>query len=241
MTEGLDVAELEDERDFLLASLADLEREHDAGDLDDLDYVALKDDYTARAARVLRALEAGGATAAPVPTGDRRRRVGTVVLVALFAVVAGVLVSQAVGRREPGAVATGDVRRTTTEKLNRAGSLLATDIDAAIDLYDEVLDDDPDNVEALAYKGWALTLSGKGSGLTDLIKAATADPTYPDAHAFLAIVFYRNGFLDEASRELDLLDALDPPAQIRELTDGLRDKVEQLRAAAATSTTTPAP
>ncbi|MCL2393692.1 MAG: hypothetical protein FWC87_03300 [Acidimicrobiaceae bacterium] len=57
--------ELEEERDFLLRSLADLEAEHDAADLDDPDYRALKDDYTARAAAVLRALEAPAQEAPP--------------------------------------------------------------------------------------------------------------------------------------------------------------------------------
>jgi tetratricopeptide (TPR) repeat protein len=54
----LDRAMLEDQRDFLLTSLRDLEAEHDAGDIGDLDYEHLRDDYTARAAGVLRALEA---------------------------------------------------------------------------------------------------------------------------------------------------------------------------------------
>ncbi|HYZ97739.1 MAG TPA: hypothetical protein VE575_03240, partial [Acidimicrobiales bacterium] len=60
-TRGLDpdaLAALEEQRDFLLRSLEDLEREHDAGDVDDHDYAALKDDYTARAARTIRAIEA---------------------------------------------------------------------------------------------------------------------------------------------------------------------------------------
>ena len=39
------------------ASLEDLDREHDAGDLEDDDYQTLKDDYTARAADVLRAID----------------------------------------------------------------------------------------------------------------------------------------------------------------------------------------
>ena len=50
-------ASLEDERDFLLRSLDDLESEFDAGDLDDADYRRLKSDYTARAAEVIRRLE----------------------------------------------------------------------------------------------------------------------------------------------------------------------------------------
>jgi hypothetical protein len=50
---------LVDERDFLLRSLRDLEAEHGAGDIGDVDYQNLRDDYTARAAAVLRALAAG--------------------------------------------------------------------------------------------------------------------------------------------------------------------------------------
>ena len=66
------LAELEEERAFLLRSLDDLDRERDAGDLDEHDYVELRDGYTARAAAVLRELEArpGGAA------GPRLRRAG---------------------------------------------------------------------------------------------------------------------------------------------------------------------
>jgi hypothetical protein len=236
-----DVAELEDERDFLLSSLEDLERERAAGDLDDHDYTALRDDYTARAASVIRAIAAGSAPApTPAPEGRRGRTIAVGALVALFALVTGVLVAQSVGRRDPGELSSGGVRQSVTEKLNEAGRLLGTDPAAAIELYGEVLEQDAGNVEALTYRGWGLYLSGSsGEGLTSLIDAATADPQYPDVHAFLAVVFFRNGLVDEASRELDRLDALDPPAQIRDLTSGLRDQVEAARA--STTTTAPAP
>ena len=56
-TQGADGTELEEERDFLLRSLDDLDQERAAGDIDEADYQALHDDYTARAARVLRHLE----------------------------------------------------------------------------------------------------------------------------------------------------------------------------------------
>ena len=55
------LAELEDERRFLLRSLRDLDAEHAAGDVDDHDYATLRDGYTKRAADVLRAIEAGRA------------------------------------------------------------------------------------------------------------------------------------------------------------------------------------
>ena len=74
--------QLEDEKSFLLQSLADLEREHDAGDVDDDDYVALKDSYTARAARLIAELEQGST---PTPNTRRRRNVAWVVLVVVLA------------------------------------------------------------------------------------------------------------------------------------------------------------
>ena len=49
---------LEEQRDFLLASLRDLERERQAGDVDDADYHALRSSYTARAADIIRRLDA---------------------------------------------------------------------------------------------------------------------------------------------------------------------------------------
>lgn len=228
---------LEDQRDFLLRSLEDLEREHAAGDIDVADYAALRDDYTARAAGVLRAL---AADAAPVPTGRARqspRRLATVAGVVAFAVLTGVLVAQMAGRREAGDTITGDARVTITEKLNRAGRLGSDgDYEAAIALYDEVLVDEPQQAEALTYKGWMLFLDGdSGGGVRSLIAGATADPSYPDAQALLAVVLFRNGLVDEAARALARLDALDPPPDIRALTDGLRSQIE---AAVATTTTT---
>ena len=52
-----EIARLEEERDHLLASLEDLDREFAAGDMDELDHRTLRDDYTTRAAAVLEALD----------------------------------------------------------------------------------------------------------------------------------------------------------------------------------------
>lgn len=232
-------AALDEQREFLLASLEDLEREHEVGDVDEHDYLALKDDYTARAAAVLRTMDA---PAAPRPSrAAGRRSLGRVMasgaLVLAFAVLAGVLVAQTAGRRDSGEVITGGIRQSITEKLNEAGRRGgAGEVEAAIELYDEVLADDPGNAEAQAYKGWLQTLSGDDeAGLESLLAAATASPEYPDVHAFLAIVFFRNGLVVQAANELDRLDRLDPPAAIRDLTADLRGRVE----AALATTTTP--
>jgi tetratricopeptide (TPR) repeat protein len=220
-------AALEEQRDFLLRSLEDLEREHDAGDVDEHDYAALKDDYTARAAAVLRSLEQGHGRAPATRRPPMRRRVVTVVGVLAFAGLAGLLVAQASGRRDAGELGSGDVRL-----LNEG------DTKGAIGLYDEVLVDQPTNAEALTYRGWAqYTFAGqREAGLTSLLEAATANPTYPDVHAFLAIVFFRNGLVEQASRELDRLDALDPPPEMIQLTTGLRAKIDAALAGTTTST-----
>jgi len=80
--DGRSMEELEEERDFLLRSLDDLDRERTAGDLDPADYMALKDDYTARAAAVLRAIDRSAAgrrkrpAGAPQPDWARYRATG---------------------------------------------------------------------------------------------------------------------------------------------------------------------
>jgi tetratricopeptide (TPR) repeat protein len=246
MSEDAHRAALEDQREFLLRSLDDLEREHEAGDVDDHDYAALRDDYTVRAARVLRALGAGerdGTLATDAaPRRSWRRTLVAGVGVLAFAVLAGVLAAQAGGRRDEGDTITGGVRQSVTEELNEAGRLGSQgDYDGAVELYDKVLAQEPDNAEALTYKGWMLSLSGNMSdGLTALLGAATAHPNYPDVHAFLAVVLFRNGLVDQAGRELDRLDALNPPPDIRQLTDSLRVQITAAQSADTTTSTTTA-
>ena len=69
-----------------------------------------------------------------------------------------------------------------------------------------------------------------------MIEAATAHPDYPDVHAFLAVVFFRNGLFRQASNELDRLDALDPPPDLLAQIEGLRAQVDAALAEATTST-----
>ena len=224
-----------DQREFLLRSLEDLELEHEAGDLDDADYISLKDEYTARAAAALRA-----EPAAPTPPHRGNRRWLALGAVLVFAALAGVLVAQASGRRDPGDTASGSVSQSVTEKLNEAGRCFSEgDADCAIELYDEVLEADPTNAEALTYKGWATyaLLGDTEAALTMLIEAASTDPEYPDVHAFLAVLFFRSGLVQQASNELDRLDALDPPPDVLAQIEGLRTQVDAALAALTTSTT----
>jgi len=237
------LAALEEQRRFLLRSLDDLEREHEAGDVDEVDYETLKDDYTARAARTIRSIESHHARMAEARTPRNwRRLLVTVAAVGAFALLAGVVVAQASGRRGAGDTITGDVRSTTRSQLDQALQLASQQqYDQAIALYDDVLADQPDNVEAMTYKGWIQFQSGDGQGVVTLIDAAELDPEYPAVHAFLAVAFERLGRPETAQLELDRLDALDPPPEFRELTAPLRARLASATTTTTPATTTPAP
>lgn len=229
---------LEEQRDFLLRSLQDLEGEHAAGDVESDDYQALRQDYTARAAGVIRAIETHRARVAKrSPRTGRRKLLVAVAGVVLCAVAAGVLVAQSAGRRSTSDQVTGDIRATTRDRLDDAGAHLAAGrYDEAIGIYDDILATQPEQVEAMTYRGWAQVLSGDVSdGVITLTEASRVDPDYPDAHALLAVAFSRLGgdggdqadyFMDLARRELDRLEALDPPPQMRELIAPLRAELE---------------
>ncbi len=213
---------LESERDFLLESIEDLDREHDAGDLDDADYASLRDDYTVRAARVLRSLDADAVEIREVSTG--RRRWLWIAAVGLFAVLAGVLVARSAGSRTEGEVASGDIRRSSRQLLLDAADLSAQgDLEGAIELYDEALDIVPGDAEALTYRGWLrFQIGEEEAGAADLAEAVVADPDLADARVFRSVVAFRTGDLDTAVDSLRAFDALDPPPSMLQLVDRQR-------------------
>lgn len=239
---------IEEEKRFLFESLADLEREHAAGDVDEHDYVALKDSYTARAARLIAELDA---TPDEKSRTRRPRNIVWAVSVLVLAVVSGVLVANNSGERRTGQVMTGTVDDgSVSSLLVQARSMGMSDIPAVLDLYSRVLAIEPDNIEALTYFGWYSVLSATQesdqaraaerleSGLVLMRQATIADSTYPDAHCFLGITFFR--FLDDpqaAEPEIDACLESNPPAEVATLVEGLADQVDE----AISGTTTVAP
>jgi tetratricopeptide (TPR) repeat protein len=201
-----ELAALESERDFLLRSLDDLEAERAAGNLEAAQYQALHDDYTARAAAVLRAIEEGvDARPAPPPVPLRRKLLLTAGLLG-FATAAGALLAGAVGERLPGQTATGNLQSSpsgeSASHMAKARSLLeAGDWAEALKEFDAAARLDPANAEALAYGGWVVFLSTRSdpalaaeftdSALQRLDRAVAADPDYPDAHFFRGMVLFR--------------------------------------------------
>jgi len=231
-----ELSALEEERDFLLRSLDDLEEEHTAGDVDEHDYATLRDDYTARAAKVIRTIERHQARdAAPESSQVRWRRIGIAAGIAVFALLAGTLVAQASGRRTGGDSITGNIRETSRTEIDQALDLgNQGKWDEGIDLLDQVIEKAPDNVEAVTYKGWFQIQNGDPSGLNTLIDANDIDPTYPPIHAFMAVAFDRLGQTEYARKELAKFDQLDPPPYLQQLVESLRQRL----AKPATTTTT---
>jgi tetratricopeptide (TPR) repeat protein len=210
--------DLRAQRDILLQSLRDLEDERAAGDLAEADYLALKEDYTARAADVLRRLEAEIATepetdAAPNPlsgaNGDqgtrsrreapkRTRRLRTVAVVGLLAIASGgigLAVAQSSGERLAGDAATGDIPDNGTDRITKAQALVSEGMVLdAVKEYDAVLKDDPQNPVALAQRGWLLSRVDErlvDEGLAQVDRAIALDPSYADAHFFRGMILLR--------------------------------------------------
>lgn len=215
-----ELAALEEERDFLLRSLDDLDAELEAGDIDQVDHDALHGDYTRRAAETLRALdEQRAAFAGAQRTTSWPRRVLVLGSVALVAVLAGVLLARSSGFRSPADVSSGSVRQNTLGLLAEAEALtIEGRWEEAVESYDEVLEESPSNVEALTYKGWLThQLGDTPAGEVSLLDAVDIDPAYPDARVFLAIIYDRTERWFEAADQLRVLDDLDAPDELEGL------------------------
>ena len=139
-----------------MRSLDDLESEYAAGDVDDTDYAQLKDSYIARTADVLRALDSSVTTTRPARPASSRRTLITVAVVAVVAVAVAIFLPRALGERSAGQSITGNASETANGLLVQARQRQETDPEGALKLFEQVLQTDPDNAEALTYSGWLL-------------------------------------------------------------------------------------
>lgn len=179
------LAVLEEERDHLLRSIRDLERELEAGDIDTTDHATLRDGYTVRTADVLREIDTlrvrlglaepvdGSTTTSakqdPAERARRRRRllIGWSAAVVL-AVAMGFALASAFGERRAGQVITGslpgdDVRVSLVEArlvLGNGDFAQANQLFFEADLAAQEAGEE--NAEARAYFGWTLALIARG-------------------------------------------------------------------------------
>ncbi|MCY3861010.1 MAG: tetratricopeptide repeat protein [bacterium] len=218
---------MDDEREFWLESLIDLDEELAAGDLEPEDHQVLSQSYTRKAAEALR----GGREQPVGPSGERKTKlIAVIVGLVVVGAVAGIFLARAVGSRHSGDTITGNDAVASVPSLlrNAEESAAAGELSEAIAIYDRVLERSPSNPTALAYKGWFLALQGQEAEAADVLAdAVVVAPDYPDARAFRAILLYRTGDCFGAAAELVAFDASNPPEFISQLveTQGLRTDI----------------
>ncbi|MEL6893402.1 MAG: hypothetical protein AAFP84_17550 [Actinomycetota bacterium] len=237
------LAELEEERRYLLRSLRDLEREYEAGDVDANDYATLNDDYTVRAADVLRQIEEGRRQLAPRPPRNWGRTIAVAASILVISVGIAWMLAQAWGERGRNQEITGftpgdEVRELLTEaraqqfsNLPRANELFLR----AVQLEEERGIENP---EPLTYYAWTLALGTVNSpdaesaasqqelALLALDRAIKMDPSYPDPHCFVGIIQFRfRGDAAAAEPFIDTCLSQNPPADVLDLVTPLRQQI----------------
>jgi len=235
-----------EERDFLLASLEDLDNERLHGDLDEADFEALRSSYVARIAAIARELRTDSARARPAARGRAAKVALSCIQVLALGAGSGVWVASQSGQRLPGQSITGGIENSTASMLAQARLADVASPAEALQLYNAVLALEPDSVEALTYRGWLLTriipdatdLSTDEKreillqAYSDMVRARTVDPNYPDVHCLLGVVEFR--VLDrarEARESLDACLALAPPHEVASLVSGISDEIDAALAA----------
>jgi hypothetical protein len=163
---------LEAERDFLLRSLDDLDDERAAGNVDAGTYRELHDDYTARAAAVIRSLDDGTALAVPEPArASMRRRALTAAGIVAFAIVAAVLLSHAVGQRRPGQTITGNGQVASgSPPTSNPGRTLAAAVQREPRSY----------AAHIAYARYLMGTRSFAEAIREFGAAARLDPSQPE-------------------------------------------------------------
>jgi tetratricopeptide (TPR) repeat protein len=264
-------AAMEEERDFLIRSLHDLDSERAAGDIDQRDYEALRDDYTVRAAALLRRLEEPrpqpqpahdpAQEPAPPPTRARRARRARrrwtrwqIAAVAAIVVILAGLVGWQLGHNANHRTA----GETITGSNNSANSLSGAEVDQlltqaeseaesnpidAIKVYNQILKVYPDQPQALTEQGWIYAQAGLLSQAESLLRRAeTASASYDPAHGYLGIVLFGEKNYAGAVSELTYYLAHGPnPALTSQATAALKAATTDEKAIDAPSSTTLVP
>lgn len=231
------LAELEEQRTFLLNSIRDIESERAVGDVADDDYLALHDGYVARAAAVMREIGDGRSSLLPKPPARWDRRVAIIGGTVAVAVALGLFVANSAGQRLPGQSLTGGQPADEVAiKLAEGRRLIGTDSAGARAAFERVLEVEPTNAEAATYSSYLLVIDGQQSGdqagvragIAGLQTATTLDATYGDPHCLLAVS--AGNFLKPADEEMVATEgalclALDPPHDMVPMIEALIARV----------------
>lgn len=211
MTEAVEL--LQERLEQVDTDLAEVDEQVAAGELDATTAETLRSTYRQERRRIEGEIESLAAEPAAAPGPDRRRMFAGVVLLLVGFAAVTLLVVNSVQRRAPGELATGgiasevagggvDLSTVTNEEMEAVvadnpdviGMRLALagryfdagEFDKALPHYLTVLEQDPDQPEALANIGWMTYLSDRPDVAEQYVERALAvDPDYVQAYWFL--------------------------------------------------------
>jgi len=210
---------LEDQREFLLRSLDDLDSELVAGNIDPDTYRVLHDDYTARAAAVIKTIADGvqreASSGAKAPSKLRFVTIGGIVV---FALLAAFLLAHSAGQRRPGQTITGN------NQVGGSATPTTLSTEAVIQAARAVATAQPKSYDARV--NYARTLFSAGPqyfalAVQEYIAASQLNPKQPEPFAYagwLSALLSRGEtnaanrklLLDTAERSLDQAMRVDP-------------------------------
>jgi cytochrome c-type biogenesis protein CcmH/NrfG len=199
----------EEEREFLLRSLDDLDAERADGNIDEGTFERLHGDYTARAAAVLHRLDGddldgldgegadAGTPGASAPGGRPWLVAGGI---AVFAVIVGLVLAWGLGARLPGGTVTGDQGQTAPARQAALIADLRTDVRRS-----------PEDPQARLALARSLMGAQRGAdALEQFRQAARLDPTDPEPFAYSGWLIRLQGFPDQALVLIDKAIEVDP-------------------------------
>ena len=218
----------EKEKDFLLKSLDDLDSELAKGDLTEKDYAQLSRNYKRR---LIKLTKQETRSIKESKLQNVKKTWFTVTFLVVLALISGIAIANSSGERTGSETITGSIRKSTVTKLQEAQQLLSDSDkwDEAISIYDEVLQDQPSNAEALTYRAWLRYRTGEDSDpqIRDWREVRILNPEFADAIVFLTIALSDESRFSEALIELQELQELEITSQLRSVLDsqGLIGKV----------------
>ena len=219
---------VENEKHFLIKSLNDLDDELAKGDISQKDYLQL----TRRYKRRLITLNIKKPSSSQKPKLQNATKTWlTVAFLVAVAVVSGLAIANFSGERSASETLTGSIRKSTVTKLQEAQQLLSDSKTwpQAIEIYEEVLEDQPSNVEAITYRAWLNYRQGAASEplIEEWNEVRLLNPKFADAIVFLTIALSDEDRFSEALSQLKELKEIEVTPQLQSVLDsqGLIGKV----------------
>ena len=207
---------VENEKYFLIKSLNDLDDELAKGDISQKDYVQL----TRRYKRRLITLNIKKPSSSQKPKLQNATKTWfTVAFLVAVAVVSGLAIANFSGERSASETLTGSIRKSTVTKLQEAQQLLSDSKTwpQAIEIYEEVLEDQPSNVEAITYRAWLSYRQGAASEplIEEWNEVRLLNPEFADAIVFLTIALSDEDRFPEALSQLKELKEIEVAPQLQ--------------------------